>query len=74
MTGAVIIPKRDRANTPIPSDLLRRQLTPRHCVLRAQRSDDRSIPIAVRFHKKLEVAEDKLYVITCGNPGFKNSR
>ncbi|KAF0307435.1 hypothetical protein FJT64_002259 [Amphibalanus amphitrite] len=46
-----------------------------YCGVRGNnRTDDRSIPIAVRFHKKLEVAEDKLYVITCGNPGFKNSR
>lgn len=46
-----------------------------YCGVRGNnRTEERSIPIAVRFHKKLEVAEDKLYVITCGRPGFKNSR
>lgn len=32
------------------------------------------MPIAVRLHKTLELAEDKFYVITCGKAGFKNAR
>ena len=32
------------------------------------------MPIAVRIHKTLELADDKFYVITCGKAGFKNAR
>jgi hypothetical protein len=32
------------------------------------------VPIAVRIHKTLELADDKFYVITCGKAGFKNTK
>lgn len=38
------------------------------------KTDERSLPVAVRIHKTLELADDKLYVITCGKAGFRNSR
>ncbi|XP_046421223.1 uncharacterized protein LOC124180149 isoform X1 [Neodiprion fabricii] len=36
--------------------------------------EERSVPIAVRIHKTLELANDKFYVITCGKAGFKNAK
>lgn len=39
-----------------------------------QKTEERSIPIAVRLHRTLELAEDKFYVITCGKAGFKNAK
>lgn len=39
-----------------------------------QKTEERSVPIAVRIHKTLELADDKSYVITCGKAGFKNAR
>ena len=35
-------------------------------------SDERSVAIAVRIHKTLELADDKYYMITCGRAGFQN--
>lgn len=35
-----------------------------------QRSEERSVQLAVRVHKTLELADDKFYVITCGKAGF----
>lgn len=35
-----------------------------------QRSEERSVQLAVRVHKTLELADDKFYVITCGKTGF----
>lgn len=32
------------------------------------------MPIAVRIHKTLELADDKFYVITCGKASFKNAK
>ncbi|EAT34210.1 AAEL013524-PA [Aedes aegypti] len=34
------------------------------------RSEERSVQLAVRVHKTLELADDKFYVITCGKTGF----
>ncbi|KAK9890791.1 hypothetical protein WA026_012134 [Henosepilachna vigintioctopunctata] len=38
------------------------------------KTEERSIPIAVRIHKTLELADDKFYVITCGKASFKNAK
>lgn len=43
-------------------------------VISNNKSEERSVPIAVRIHKTLELADDKFYVITCGKAGFKNAR
>ncbi|XP_043285999.1 uncharacterized protein [Venturia canescens] len=37
-------------------------------------TEERSVPIVVRIHKTLELADDKSYVITCGKAGFKNAK
>ena len=42
-----------------------------NCVF-AKDSDERSVAIAVRIHKTLELADDKYYMITCGQAGFQN--
>ncbi|XP_058468041.1 uncharacterized protein LOC131440619 [Malaya genurostris] len=34
------------------------------------RSEERSVQLAVRVHKTLELADDKFYIITCGKTGF----
>uniref|UniRef100_A0A182NL86 ZP domain-containing protein n=1 Tax=Anopheles dirus TaxID=7168 RepID=A0A182NL86_9DIPT len=34
------------------------------------RTEERSVQLAVRVHKTLELADDKFYVITCGKTGF----
>jgi len=38
------------------------------------RTSERSVPIAVRFHKTLELGDDKYYVITCGRSAFRNAK
>ncbi|GLV44384.1 uncharacterized protein CBL_10188 [Carabus blaptoides fortunei] len=49
--------------------------SPDYCgVLFINKTGERSIPIAIRIHKTLELADDKFYVITCGKAGFKNAR
>lgn len=35
-----------------------------------ERSEERSVQLAVRVHKTLELADDKFYVITCGKAAF----
>lgn len=48
--------------------------TPSHSLLSlsfsSQRTEERSIQLAVRVHKTLELADDKFYVITCGKSGY----
>ncbi|XP_060529447.1 uncharacterized protein LOC132703927 [Cylas formicarius] len=36
------------------------------------RTQEKSLPVAVRVHKTLELADDKFYVITCGKAGPRN--
>lgn len=43
-------------------------------LINLQRTDERSVPLAVRVHRTLELADDKSYVITCGKAGFRNAR
>lgn len=51
------------------------QGSPDYCgVFWNNRTDERSLPLAVRVHRTLELADDKFYVITCGKAGFKNAR
>ena len=38
------------------------------------RSDERSVAVAVRTHKTLELVDDKFYMITCGKAGFQNKK
>ncbi|XP_022909936.2 uncharacterized protein [Onthophagus taurus] len=54
-------------------NLLATRNTPDFCgILINNKTDERSVPIAVRLHKTLELAEDKFYIITCGKVGFRN--
>lgn len=39
-----------------------------------QANDEFSVAIAVRLHRRLELASDKFYMISCGKAGFQNSR
>ncbi|XP_041976741.1 uncharacterized protein LOC121731401 isoform X2 [Aricia agestis] len=49
--------------------------SPNYCgVFRNNRTDERLLPLAVRVHKTLELADDKIFVITCGKAGFRNAR
>ncbi|XP_058838249.1 uncharacterized protein LOC131693959 [Topomyia yanbarensis] len=36
----------------------------------SERTEERSVQLAVRVHRTLELADDKFYVITCGKTGF----
>ncbi|KAJ8977946.1 hypothetical protein NQ317_017414 [Molorchus minor] len=38
------------------------------------KTEETSVPIAVRIHRTLELADDKFYVIKCGKAGFINAR
>ncbi|RVE47098.1 hypothetical protein evm_008282 [Chilo suppressalis] len=49
--------------------------SPTYCgVAWNNRTNERSVPLAVRVHRTLELADDKTFVITCGKAGFRNSR
>merc|ERR1712088_545281 len=37
-----------------------------------EKPEERSVAVAVRIHKTLELADDKFYMITCGKAGFQN--
>ncbi|XP_063361383.1 uncharacterized protein LOC134665999 isoform X1 [Cydia fagiglandana] len=55
--------------------LMAAQGSPDYCgVFWNNRTDERSLPFAVRVHRTLELADDKFYVITCGKAGFRNAR
>ncbi|KAI5750199.1 hypothetical protein M8J76_013730 [Diaphorina citri] len=61
--------------TTLGINLLAPQGSPEYCgVLVNNKSEERSVPISVRIHRTLELADDKSYVITCGKAGFKNTR
>lgn len=37
-------------------------------------TEEKRVAIGVRAHDKIELLEDRLYVVTCGKAGFQNSR
>lgn len=41
-------------------------------LLNNNRTQEKSVPVAVRIHRTLELADDKFYVITCGKAAFRN--
>jgi hypothetical protein len=56
-------------------DLFAMPDSPDYCgIVVNNRTDERSLSIAVRIHKTLELADDKFYVITCGNTKYRNAR
>ncbi|KAK7869654.1 hypothetical protein R5R35_010021 [Gryllus longicercus] len=61
--------------TTLQLNLLAKPDAPDYCgVLHNTETDERSVPVAVRIHRTLELADDKFYVITCGKAGFRNAR
>ncbi|XP_049791489.1 uncharacterized protein LOC126198905 [Schistocerca nitens] len=47
---------------------------PDYCgVIVNNKTEERKVPVAVRIHRTLELANDKFYVITCGKAGFRNA-
>ncbi|XP_031625255.1 uncharacterized protein LOC116341958 isoform X2 [Contarinia nasturtii] len=62
----------DGSNTvSLSLNLLAREKDPDYCgILVHNRSEERSVQLAVRVHRTLELADDKFYVITCGKAGF----
>ncbi|CAO1429499.1 unnamed protein product [Diamesa tonsa] len=51
-------------------NLLAKQGSPEYCgILVSNKTEERSVQLAVRVHKTLELADDKFYVITCGKTG-----
>ncbi|CAG0916467.1 unnamed protein product [Notodromas monacha] len=58
-------------NTSFVIDLLAEPGRPNYCGINFNNvTEERSVPIAVRTHKTLELADDKYYVITCGRSGI----
>ncbi|CRK88251.1 CLUMA_CG002031, isoform B [Clunio marinus] len=56
-------------------NLLAKQGSPDYCGVLVSnvspnKTEERSIQLAVRVHKTLELADDKFFVITCGKTGF----
>ena len=50
-------------------------LTKNNCGLNYnQRTEERTLALAVRAHRTIELLEDRLYKVTCGRTGFQNSR
>ncbi|XP_040571387.1 uncharacterized protein [Lepeophtheirus salmonis] len=45
-----------------------------YCGIFSGGSEDKSIAIAVRAHKTLELVGDKFYMITCGKAGYQNTK
>jgi len=61
------------SSTSLKINLLADQNTAQYCgVFVNKDNNERSVAIAVRLHKTLELADDKYYIITCGRAGFQN--
>jgi len=61
------------SSTSLEINLLADQSTDKYCgVFINKDNNERSVAIAVRIHKTLELADDKYYMITCGRAGFQN--
>jgi len=59
--------------TTLNINLLAERDTDKYCgVFVNKDTEERSVAIAVRMHKTLELADDKYYMITCGKAGFQN--
>ncbi|XP_055699659.1 uncharacterized protein LOC129799623 isoform X2 [Phlebotomus papatasi] len=52
-------------------NLLARQGQNDYCgILVSNKTEERSVQVAVRLHRTLELAEDRFFIITCGKTGF----
>jgi len=59
--------------TPLNINMLAEKTSDDYCgVFINEKSEERSVAVAVRIHKTLELADDKFYMITCGKAGFQN--
>jgi len=59
--------------TPLNINMLAEKNSEDYCgVFINEKSEERSVAVAVRIHKTLELADDKFYMITCGKAGFQN--
>eukprot|EP00092_Neocalanus_flemingeri_P053232 GFUD01062506.1.p1 GENE.GFUD01062506.1~~GFUD01062506.1.p1 ORF type:complete len:453 (-),score=82.59 GFUD01062506.1:645-2003(-) len=59
--------------TPLNINMLAEKNSDDYCgVFINEKSEERSVAVAVRIHKTLELADDKFYMITCGKAGFQN--
>merc|ERR1719273_1129680 len=56
-------------------DLARAPGTPGSCGVKYnQQTEEKRVAIAVRAHPKIELLEDRVYIVSCGRAGFQNSR
>lgn len=70
-----MVPGNGSTHATLGINLLAPKGAPDYCgVIVNNNTEERSVPIAVRIHKTLELADDKFYVITCGKAGFKNAK
>jgi len=63
------------SSTSLEINLLADQNTDKYCgVFINKDNNERSVAIAVRIHKTLELADDKYYMITCGRASIVSAR
>ncbi|XP_043461210.1 uncharacterized protein LOC122497890 [Leptopilina heterotoma] len=74
-TPQCMVPGNGSSHATLGINLFASKGSPDYCgVLVNNHTEERSVPIAVRIHGTLELADDKFYVITCGKAGFKNAK
>ncbi|CAG2160273.1 unnamed protein product [Oppiella nova] len=62
-------------NTTLTINLLAKPDENNFCgVHRLKGSEERTVALTVRVHKTLELSDDKYYIITCSQSGFRNAR
>jgi len=60
-------------STTLNINLLAEKSSDQYCgVFVNKDTEERSVAVAVRIHRTLELADDKYYMITCGKAGFQN--
>jgi len=56
-------------------DLTKPPGTPGSCGVKYNKqTEEKRVAIAVRAHPKIELLEDRVYIVSCGRAGFQNSR
>jgi hypothetical protein len=62
-------------NTTLSINLLAKSDDQNYCgVHKLKGSEERTVALSVRLHKTLELSEDKYFIITCAQSGFRNAR
>ncbi|XP_054168417.1 uncharacterized protein LOC128965696 [Oppia nitens] len=73
--GSCLMSGDGRLNTSLTISLLAKPDDPNFCgVHKLKGSEERTVALTVRVHKTLELSEDKYYIITCSQSGFRNDR